>query len=120
MQAERRAQQEEAERARRKQQQDKNESKAKMKVREAVAEGVVKLGARSTETCCLLQATEIQAGLPSDTGEVDGGLRTSNSVKAACTVIQGQLADAFGSHPDGVVTKHTKGRTKKCLCLNRC
>ena len=40
MQAERRAQQEEAERARRKQQQDKNEGKAKMKVRGAAAEGV--------------------------------------------------------------------------------
>ena len=44
MQAERRAQQEEAERARRKQQQDKNESKAKMKVKNAAAEGVLKLG----------------------------------------------------------------------------
>ena len=58
MQAERRAQQEEAERARRRQQQDKNESKAKMKVRNAAAEGGLKLGACSMpRACCLLQAT---------------------------------------------------------------
>lgn len=52
MQAERRAQQEEAERARRKQQRDKNESKAKMKVREAAAEGVLKLGGQGRYAAC--------------------------------------------------------------------
>ena len=111
VQAERRAQQEEAERARRKQQQDKNESKAKMKVRSAGAEGIVKLGVRSTGTCCLLRATEILAALPVASGEANGSLRTSESMKAGCAKFQGQLADVCGTHPVRVVTKQTKGRS---------